>query len=127
MMYVGQLPGQRVITLSAANDAGPSSIELAAANISAAQRKAYQQQGVSLPDGSFPIPTIGFLRKAIMSIGRTPPSKRPEVIAHIKTRAEALKASNLDWIKNFVRAHSDGGSRDATKKAPAKTYGMKAA
>jgi hypothetical protein len=125
MKYVGQIPGQRVISLSAVN--GQSHIELAAADISAAQRKAYQDQGVSMPDGSFPIPNIGFLRNAIMSFGRCPPGQRSALVAHIKSRAAALNASNLDWVKNFIDAKSSGGSQDPDKKAPTKTYGMKKA
>jgi hypothetical protein len=33
-------------------------------------------EGIALPDGSYPIPTVNFLRRAIKAWGRCPPAKR---------------------------------------------------
>jgi hypothetical protein len=85
-------------------------IELAAANISQNQRDRWASQGVTLGDKSFPIPSVAFLRRAIQSFGRCPPDKRQALVAHIRKRAKALGASNLDWVKNFLAAHSGGSS-----------------
>jgi uncharacterized protein YdaT len=54
------------------------------------QRRKWADQGVALPDGSFPIPDKAHVRKAAMAIGRAPASKRPAVRAHIRKRAKAL-------------------------------------
>jgi hypothetical protein len=81
------------------------SIDLAAANISQGQRDKFQSQGVTMGDGSFPIPSVLYLRKAIQSYGRCPPDKRQALVAHIKKRADALHADGLVWVKNFLAAH----------------------
>lgn len=86
-------------------------VELASANISQGQRDKMQSQGATMNDGSFPIPSVKFLRKAIQSFGRCPPDKRDALVAHIRAKAKALGASDLPWVKNFVQAHSAGGSR----------------
>jgi hypothetical protein len=85
-----------------------NTIELAAANISQSQRDRWKSDGVTLQDGSFPIPSVAFLRRAIQSFGRCPPEKRSALVAHIRRRAKALGASNLDWVRNFLAAHSSG-------------------
>lgn len=88
-----------------------SAIELAEANISTDQRDKWKAQGASLPDGSFPIPSVLYLRKAIQSYGRCPPSKRQALVNHIKKRADALHADGLQWVRNFLAAHG-GDSMD---------------
>lgn len=84
------------------------SYELAPASISQAQRDKYKAQGVTLADGSFPIPNVGFLHRAVMSFGRCPPEKRAALVRHIRSSAKRLGASDLDWVKNFLASHSGG-------------------
>lgn len=69
-------------------------VKLAAATISADQREKWRKQGVSMPDGSFPIPNVAFLKRAIQSFGRGSGDKG-EIKAHIVARAKALGATNL--------------------------------
>lgn len=116
MRYVGQIPGQQVISLSAVN---ASPIELAAANISAAQRKKYMQAGqtMSKTDGSFPLLNMNWVHKAVQSYGRCPPEKRDALVARIRAAAEKFGGLNVPWLKNFLATHEAGG-----KKAPFKTY-----
>lgn len=77
---------------------------MASANLTAAQRDKFAP--TALGDGSFPIPSVLFLRKAVQSFGRCPESKRAALVDHIRARANALGASDLDWVKNFLAAHS---------------------
>ncbi|HXJ27402.1 MAG TPA: hypothetical protein VNH17_16935 [Streptosporangiaceae bacterium] len=94
-------------------------IELAAANLNQSQRD--QLASTSLDGGgSWPIPNIKFLRKAIMSFGRARPDDREKVVAHIAARAKALGALHLDWVANFLKAH--GAGSDAPAKPPAAKY-----
>jgi hypothetical protein len=65
-------------------------VALAAATISADQREEWRKKGYTLPDGSYPIPDTTYLKKAIQSYGRCPPSKRAALKAHIIKRAKAL-------------------------------------
>lgn len=81
-----------------------AALELAAANLTSTQRD--KMSGTAMDDKSYPIPTVAYLRKAIMSFGRAPVSKRPALVAHIRDRAKALGASDLDWVKNFLAKHS---------------------
>jgi len=64
------------------------------------QRDAAAHRGTALPDGSFPIENKGDLKNAIQAIGR---AKDPEKAkAHIKSRAEALDATDMlpeEWKK----------------------------
>lgn len=63
-------------------------------------RRKYASQGVSLPDGSYPIPDKGALMDAVHSFGRANPSDRAKVRRHIIKRARALGAMDLlppDW------------------------------
>jgi len=59
------------------------------------RRKKLAGKGVALPDGSFPIETVGDLKNAIRAIGRAAKGKRSAVWAHIRKRAKALGASKL--------------------------------
>ena len=75
-------------------------LKLAAASISTEQREKWRRQGVSMPDGSYPIPNVDFLKRAIQSFGRAPDSAKAAVKAHIKSRARALGRTDLipaDW------------------------------
>lgn len=60
-----------------------------------ATRKKLDSKGQTMPGGRYPIPNVDFLKRAIRSIGRTPPGKRPAVVAWIKKRAAALGRSDL--------------------------------
>lgn len=66
----------------------------------AAGRKKLAAAGRALPDGSFVIPSLPYLRKAIRAVGRAPASKRPALKALIRKRAAELKATNAPGVKN---------------------------
>ena len=69
-------------------------------DFSQAQRDEYAASGIAMPDGSYPIPDRGALRRAVQSYGRAPESERDKVKAHIVKRARALDATDLlpdDW------------------------------
>jgi len=66
----------------------------------AASRKKLAAQDQALPDGSFPIPSVPYLVKAIRSVGRAPASKRPALKALIVKRAKQLKATNAPGVRN---------------------------
>lgn len=64
--------------------------------LDARSRKEWAKKGIALPDGSFPIPNIAFLRKAIQAFGRAVAAgKGAQVKRHIVKRAKALKATHL--------------------------------
>jgi hypothetical protein len=67
--------------------------ELSASWDTTEQRRAWAKSGVALPDGSFPIPSVAFLRKAIHAFGRA--GDKAKAKAHIIKRARALGATNL--------------------------------
>lgn len=69
-------------------------IELSNREFSTKSRDKYAEEGVAMPDGSFPIPDRDALRRAIASFGRAPASKRDAVKAHIRKRAKALGATD---------------------------------
>ena len=58
-----------------------------------AERELAGDKGEALPDGSYPIKTVGDLKNAIQAIGRA--KDRAKTIAHIKTRAQALGREDL--------------------------------
>lgn len=64
-----------------------------------AGRKKLAAQGQALGDGSFPIPTVDYLKRAIRSVGRAPASKRPALKALIRKRAKELGAANTPGVK----------------------------
>ena len=51
-----------------------------------ASRKALATNGDALPDGSFPVPTPDFAKRALNSMGRVPPEKRAAVKALVKKK-----------------------------------------
>lgn len=110
----------RGATKALSRGVGPASqrlIELAAAT---------EQKNTSKL-GSFPIPDVNHLRKAISAIGRAKPEHRPVIARHIIARASKLNASHLvsDHIKHYARGHREpgtvgmarGGSGDAVELA----------
>ena len=69
------------------------------------KRKQLAQEGKALPDGSFPIVTVGDLKNAISAAGRA--SNRAVAIRHIKRRARALGATDQlpeDWSETKQEA-----------------------
>lgn len=66
-----------------------------------AARKKEAKSGVARKDGSYPIPNTTYLKKAIRAYGRSKPSERSAVKAHIIRRAKALGASSMlpeGWV-----------------------------
>lgn len=66
---------------------------------SAAGRRSLAKQGKALSDGSFPIPDVSYLKKAIRAKGRTPSSKWPALARLIRRRAHELHATNAPGVK----------------------------
>lgn len=65
----------------------------------AAGRKKLAKARDALADGSFPIPDVPYLKKAIRAVGRAPASKRPALKALIRKRAKELGALNAPGVK----------------------------
>lgn len=64
-------------------------------NFNTKQRQRLAKSGAALPDGSFPIVTPKDLTNALQAVGRATPSKKGQVIAHIKKRAKAIGQEKL--------------------------------
>jgi hypothetical protein len=64
-------------------------------DFSQAQRDRLAQTGAAMSDGSYPIRNRTDLAHAIMAIGRSDPSRRAAVKAHIRKRARALGATDM--------------------------------
>lgn len=62
---------------------------------SADRRKKLALSGHAMPDGSYPIETVGDLSNAISAYGEAPPAKRPDVRAHIVKAAKKLGRRNM--------------------------------
>lgn len=65
----------------------------------AAGRRRLAKQGNALPDGSFPIPNVSYLGKAIRAVGRAAPGKRPALARLIRKRAHELGKAGLAKLK----------------------------
>lgn len=63
------------------------------ADLSASGRQSMAKAGTARPDGSFPIPNVAYLKRAIQAFGRA--ADKPAVKAWIIKRAKALGASDL--------------------------------
>lgn len=77
----------------------------AARKFSADTRKKAASSGVAMPDGSFPIPDIDALKRAIQSVGRARDIEAAK--RHIKKRARALNQSHLipdSWRSSMAAA-----------------------
>lgn len=70
-------------------------VHLATRTFSEDARAKFADSGEALPDGSFPIPDVDALRRAIQSFGRAPIARREMVRAHIKRRAKVLGRTDL--------------------------------
>lgn len=79
--------------------------DVAKREFSSDERKAAAKQGQALPDGSFPIKTVGDLENAIRAYGRA--KDKAAAKAHIIKRAKALGASDKipeAWTKDSGKA-----------------------
>jgi hypothetical protein len=88
-------------TVAAANPAGRAitlAVKTPPAQRAAGRRK-LAAKGQALPGGEEPIPNVAYLKKAIRSVGRLDPSKRPALKALIRKRARELKATNAAGVK----------------------------
>lgn len=73
-------------------------IQIWEAEVSDQRRENLAKKGAALPDGSFPIPSVAFLKKAIQAFGRA--KNKAAAKAHIIKRARALGRTDLlpdDW------------------------------
>ena len=68
-------------------------------NPSTGEREKLAKSGDALPDGSFPIKNVTFLKKAIKAVGRAGPGKRPALAALIRKEAKRLGAVNAPGVK----------------------------
>jgi len=83
----------RDIKAADADDAEVTEPEVEKKDYTQAERELAGDKGEALPDGSYPIKTVGDLKNAIQAFGR---AKDPaKVKAHIKTRAKALGREDL--------------------------------
>ncbi len=83
----------------------------------AAGRKALAAKGQALADGSEPVPDVAYLKKAIRSVGRLDPSKRPALAALIRKRARELKATNAPGVKGTWAFQGAGDDTEAVELA----------
>ena len=60
-----------------------------------ATRNALADRGAAMPGGRYPAPNADYLQRGIRSLGRTPPEKRPAVVAFLRKRAKALGRTDL--------------------------------
>jgi hypothetical protein len=76
----------------------------------AAGRRKLAAEDKALPDGTDPIPDLDYLKRAIRSVGRLDPSKRPALKALIRKRARELGALNAPGVKGTwaFQAANDG-------------------
>lgn len=86
----------------------------------AAGRKKLAASGDALADGSFPIPTVAYLKKAIRAVGRAPASKRPALKALIRKRAAALGATQAPGVKGTWAFQGSNTTEAITLAMPAK-------
>jgi hypothetical protein len=67
----------------------------------------YAKKGYSLPDGSFPIPDVAHLKKAIKAVGRA--KNQSAAKKHIAKRAKALNRKDLipdNWDKSSLQSET---------------------
>jgi hypothetical protein len=87
----------------------------------AAGRKNLAAKGQALGDGSYPVPTVDYLKRAIRSVGRAPASKRPALKRLILKRARQLKATGAPGVKG-TWAFQGAGESPAVDLAGPKGY-----
>lgn len=119
-MAAGHTHGVAMIAKSGDAELTAEEVTMEKRTFSAKERERLAQEGLALPDGSFPIVTRADLRNAIAAFGRAPKSKRLQVARHIKRRARALGAMDmlpeegeLAELLNKGLADSDNGGHNA--------------
>lgn len=75
----------------------------------AAGRRKLAKAKKALPDGSFPIPNVDYLGRAIRAVGRAAPGKRPALARLIRKRARELGSAGMaklkgSWVDNTQSA-----------------------
>jgi chemotaxis protein histidine kinase CheA len=86
------------LTLANDGDAVELAVKTPAPERAAGRRK-LAAEGKALPGGEDPIPDLDYLKRAIQSVGRLDPSKRPALKALIIKRARELKAMDEPGVK----------------------------
>lgn len=80
---------------------------------SAEGRRRAAAKGMALPGGSFPVPDVAHLKKAMKAYGRgTSPEKRAKVVALIRRAAKKLGVANEQWVRDWLSEHSGGTRKD---------------
>lgn len=77
------------------------------ADLSTEKRTEYAKKGIAMSDGSYPIPDVNYLRKAIKAFGRSPDNATKN---HIIKRARALGRTDLlpqDWKGSTAKENMD--------------------
>lgn len=85
----------------------------------AAGRKKLAKKKQALGDGSFPIPNVSYLGKAIKAVGRAAPGKRPALAALIRKRAKQLGSAGMSKLNG-----SWADPKKSTKQMAQSLYGQ---
>ena len=108
-------------------DAGDDDCDADKGEFSAPEREKDAEEGVAMPDGSYPIRSVKDVENAVRDYFRT--GKKPDVKAHIIARAKAIGAESAlpdDWKESADKAASladaVGGARAPDALAKALTY-----
>ena len=108
-------------------DAGDDDFDADKGEFSAPEREKDAEEGVAMPDGSYPIRSVKDVENAVRDYFRT--GKKPDVKAHIIARAKAIGAESAlpdDWKESADKAASlsdaVGGARAPDALAKALTY-----
>lgn len=115
----------REIALAGAGPAVELSVMTPAPQRAAGRRK-LAAEDKALPDGTDPIPNLDYLKRAIKSVGRVDPSKRPALKALIRKRARELGALGAPGVKGtwaFEAANDAAGVELATLTTTPKVRG----
>ena len=108
-------------------DAGDDDCDADKGEFSAPEREKDAEEGVAMPDGSYPIRSVKDVENAVRDYFRT--GKKPDVKAHIIARAKAIGAESAlpdDWKESADKAaslsYAVGGARAPDALAKALTY-----
>jgi hypothetical protein len=108
-------------------DAGDDDCDADKGEFSAPEREKDAEDGVAMPDGSYPIRSVKDVENAVRDYFRT--GKKPDIKAHIIARAKAIGAESVlpdDWKESADKAaslsYAVGGARAPDALAKALTY-----
>ncbi len=108
-------------------DTGDDDCDADKGELSAPEREKDAEEGVAMPDGSYPIRSAKDVENAVRDYFRT--GKKPDVKAHIIARAKAIGAESAlpdDWKESADKAarlsYAVGGTRAPDALAKALTY-----